>query len=89
MDNIFEIQDKSGRKVHLSRERWGHINQDHPEMDNHIEEIKETLQRPDKTITFSFDKNIKYCYKYLKNISSSAKYLLAIGCVQKVHKNKK
>ena len=62
----------------MSKERWNHINQDHPEMANYIEEIKETLQKPDKTITFSFDKNIKYYYKYLKNISSSAKYLLAI-----------
>jgi len=78
MENIFEIEDKDGRKVHLSKERWGHINQDHPEMANYIEEIKEALQRPDKTITFSFDKNIKCYYKYLKNRSSSAKYLLAI-----------
>jgi len=36
---IFEIYDISGRKIHLSKERWSHI-QKHPEMVNQIENIK-------------------------------------------------
>ena len=78
MENIFEIEDKVRRKIHLSKERWGHINQDHPEMADYIEEIKEALQKPDKITTFSFDEDIKYYYKYVKSRVSSAKYLLAI-----------
>ncbi len=78
MDNIFEIEDKLRRKVHLSKERWRHINQDHPEIANYIEEIKETLQKPDKITTFSFDEDIRYYYKYFKRKASSAKYLLAV-----------
>jgi len=78
MENIFEIEDKVRRKIHLSKERWSHINQDHPEMADYIEEIKEALQKPDKITTFSFDEDIKYYYKYVKSRVSSAKYLLAI-----------
>lgn len=29
MNTIFEVIDKTGRKVHLSKERWRHIRQDH------------------------------------------------------------
>jgi len=78
MNSIFEIKDKSRRKIHLSKERWSHINQDHPEIADYVEEIKETLERPDKIATFNFDENIRYYYKYVKSRASSAKYLLAI-----------
>jgi hypothetical protein len=40
---IFEIEDKSGRKIHLSDERWKHLNQDHPEVAPFLEDIKEML----------------------------------------------
>ncbi len=46
MSWVFEIKDKSGRKIHLSKERWTHINQEHPEVSNYLEEIKETIQSP-------------------------------------------
>ena len=78
MDDIFEIKDKHGKEIHLSKERWTHINQDHPEMADYIEEIKETLKNPDKIATFSFEENVKRCYKYFKSRTSPAKHLLAI-----------
>lgn len=40
MDWIFEIKDKSGRDVHLSRERWKHIMTEHSKLANKIEDIK-------------------------------------------------
>ncbi len=43
---LFEIEDKSGRKIHLTKERWSHINQEHPEIADYLEEIKETLKNP-------------------------------------------
>ena len=74
---IFEVEDKSGRKIHLSDERWKHLNQDHPEVAPYLEDIKETLKNPLKITTYEFDENIKYYYKYFKE-REGAKYLLVI-----------
>ena len=76
---IFEIKDKSGRKIHLSKERWSHISQEHPEVADYFEEIKETIKNQTQIATYSNDKYIRYYYKYFKNRQSPAKYLLLIG----------
>lgn len=33
MDYVFEIIDKSGRKIHLTKERWTHIRKKHLEIE--------------------------------------------------------
>lgn len=75
---IFEVKDKSGRKIHLSDERWKHLNQEHPEVAPYIENIKETLKNPLKITTYEFDENVRYYYRYFKERESEAKYLLVI-----------
>ncbi|MBI4439913.1 hypothetical protein HY638_02985 [Candidatus Woesearchaeota archaeon] len=77
MPKIFEIKDKSGRKISLSQERWTHINQEHPEVAPHIEEIKETLENPIQIKSYEFDEEVKYYYKHLKQ-KPLAGYLLVI-----------
>ena len=74
---IFEVEDKSGKKIHLSDERWKHLNQEHPEVAPYLEEIKETIKNPVKITTYEFDENVKYYYKYFKE-REAAKYLLVI-----------
>ncbi len=49
MDFVFEILDKTGRKIHLSKERWRHVREYHTNVEN-LEEILETIQKPDKVI---------------------------------------
>jgi len=78
MKYVFEVIDKSGRKIHLSKERWTHINTEHPELANYFEELKETLVNPSKITTYIYDENIKYYYKYLKEPNLTTKYLLVI-----------
>jgi len=75
---IFEVKDKSGRRIHLSGERWLHINQEHPEVADYLEELEETIKNPAKITTHSIDENVKYYYQYFKNRESPAKYLLLI-----------
>ena len=41
-----------------------------------FEELKETLHNPTKITVYELDENVRYYYKYFKNRSSSAKYLL-------------
>ena len=74
---IFEVKDKSGRKIHLSDERWKHLNQEHPEVAPYLEDIKETLKNPVKITEYELDENVRYYYKYFKE-RESAKYLLVI-----------
>ena len=75
---IFEVKNKSGRKVHLSKERWNHISQEHPEVADYLEEIKEALINPTKIMTYDLDENVRYYYKYFKYRKSPAKYLFVI-----------
>lgn len=50
---VFEIVDKTGRKIRLTKRQWSHITSPespHAYMTNYVEEIKETLVKPDKVI---------------------------------------
>ena len=48
---VFEVTDKSGRKIHLSNERLSPILK-HKEMSNRAEDIKEVLRNPDVMTMF-------------------------------------
>jgi len=54
---IIDVKDKSGRTIHLSNERWKHI-QRHPEMSDSLEQIKEALQNPDVIKEFVYDPDV-------------------------------
>ncbi len=51
---------------------------EHPYMHKYMEEIKETLQKPDRINSYSFDKNIQYFYKGYKHIDKPNKFVLVI-----------
>ncbi|MBU2052912.1 MAG: hypothetical protein ABIJ14_02585 [Nanoarchaeota archaeon] len=74
---IFEITDKSGRKINLSKEGRRHIRKKHPEVEEE-EQIKETIENPDKITSYGFDKTIHYYYKFYKHRKQPSKYLLVI-----------
>lgn len=76
--NIFEIIDKSGRKIRLTKRQWRETTIKHPSMSAYLEEIKETLSKPDSICDYSIDKSVRYYYKYFKQIKSKNKYLLVI-----------
>jgi hypothetical protein len=76
-DYVFEVIDKTGRKIHLSKERWSHIRKKHPEIEN-LELIEQTIKNPDKVIPFIYDEKIYYFYKYFKNLKAPKQYLLII-----------
>jgi len=78
MNYIFEIIDKTGRKIHLSKKQWEHITKRHPDMANYLEEIKEALENPLKITDYIFDKDVKYYYKYFKHKKDSLKYLMIV-----------
>ena len=66
MEIIFEITDKTEKKIRLPKKSWGHITITHPEMANYIEEIQKTLKNPIK-ITHHKKGNLRNYYLYLKH----------------------
>jgi len=88
MPNIFEVADKTGRKIRLTKERWTHISSPispHAYMTNYLEEIKETLTKPNKIVQSTIDESkVKY-YKYKKSenkfLKVIVKYLNGSGFV--------
>jgi hypothetical protein len=78
MDIIFEIVDKTGRKIRLTKKQNSHINKKHPAIAIYINEIKETLQKPDAITKSETDENVRFYYKYYKYLISPHKYILVI-----------
>ena len=74
---IFEIIDKTGKKVRLTKEQWSHIRKKHPEVENY-ELIEETLKKSDKITDYDLDETVLYYYKYYKHRPSHEKYLQVI-----------
>ena len=75
--NVIEIIDKTKRTIFLSEERYKHIVK-HEEMQNKLEWVKETLENPIKIATYFPEENVKYYYRYYKEITLKAKYLRVI-----------
>lgn len=76
MENyIFEVVDKSGRRIRLTRERWAHITTSHPDMADKIEEIKLTLIKPTIIVPNKYDDNKRNYYRYQKRTKD---YILVI-----------
>ena len=65
MTHVFECTDKTGRRIHLSHERWRHI-QEHPGMADALPYLERLLQTPDVVSQFSRDSNVRFFYAYQK-----------------------
>ena len=76
MGFVFEVIDKTGRKIHLSKERLKHIREYHADVEN-PEEISETLQKPDKIIVDERE-DVNNFYKYFKHKGQKSKFLKVV-----------
>ena len=74
MDIIFEVTDITKRKIYLTKKRFKHI-MEHNEIQNKLEEIKETLMNPHRIIEHRNNSAVKSYYRYYKIIG---KYLKVI-----------
>ena len=77
MNIIFEVTDKSGRKIRLTKKQWEHITTTHRDMTNYLEEIKGTIENPMK-ITEHTAGNLKKYFRYIKNKKGPDNYLRLI-----------
>src|SRR3989344_1530378 len=79
MNIIFEVNDKTKRKLRMTDYNWHHIVKRHPEVVSQKEKIIETLEKPDKITTSLEDEETKYYYKYYKNITPPYKFMRVIA----------
>ena len=66
MDYVFEIADKTGRLIHLSKERWSHIVQHHPDMAGKEENVKLSVTTPTIIVPHKYDDKTANYYRYRK-----------------------
>lgn len=78
MNVLFEVIDKNGKHIRLTNKQYSHIMDEHPYMHKYLEEIKETLKKPDKITFYSFDVNVRYFYKSYKHLDKPNKYIFVI-----------
>ncbi len=82
---VFEVTDKTGRKIRLTRKQWSHITTKHPDLSNKEEEVKKVLEKPDLMLPHKFDEDARNYYKYNKNEKAyllvSVKYLNGNGFI--------
>ena len=76
MENIFELIDKTRRKIKLTTNQFKHVIC-HRGMENHMEEIKDTLKNPLKITSHEAGDLYDY-YNYYKNRKQKAKYLQVV-----------
>ena len=75
---LFEIFDKTGRKIHLTEELWKHIMYEHTILSNRLNDLIDTLLNPLIIVSSSSDSKVRCYYKYYKNIRLNAKYLMVV-----------
>jgi|SRR3989344_6833859 len=69
MGVIFEVNDKTGRRIRLTQERWTHITSPqnlHPYVVNYLERIKQALIQPDIIVPQKFDDTKANYYLFIK-----------------------
>ena len=72
MSNVFEVTDKTGRKIILNQEKWSYILK-HKGMEQHLENIKKALQNPTLIVPHKFHQHKSNYYTYFKQ---KKRYLL-------------
>ena len=83
MDKIFAVVDKTGREIHLSKERWLHVRLEHPKITDY-EEIENAvknhplkwmaclvLEHAQELFLLHQESSILECYQDLKNLEVS------------------
>ena len=75
---IFEVKDKTGRRLRMTGWNWEHIIKRHPDISTEKEKIIETLENPDKIMPSLKDEKARFYYKYYKHMASINKFLMVL-----------
>lgn len=65
---MFVFKDKSGKIIHLNKERWQHIISEHPEIFNELQNLELALRFPTATRRSEHDDKVIFYYRHNKII---------------------
>jgi hypothetical protein len=74
---VFKVTSKVGKLVTLDENRWRHVLK-HPEMQNQLDRIKETVANPDEVRESTHDPSVLLFYKLYTKTPVTEKYLLTV-----------
>lgn len=77
MDTL-RIEDKFGRKIRLTDERYQHIIEKHPEIKGQESKIKGTIKKPELVRKSVYSRDVLLFYRHYKRTPVTEKYL-AVG----------
>lgn len=72
------IQDYQNRNIRFTDDRKNHIEQDHPEMLNQYDKIKDTLKSPLIIVRSKTDNEVELFYKKYSRTPVADKYLCVV-----------
>lgn len=72
------LEDLFKRNIRLTDERKNHFETNHPEMENQIEKIKETLLNPDIIVRSRTDYQVELFYKHYPATPVTEKYMCVV-----------
>lgn len=79
MNIIFEVIDKTGKKLRMTDYNWHHIVKRHPEIASEKGKIIETLEKSDKITDSLEDEETKYYHRYYKSLPPPYKFMRVIA----------
>lgn len=72
------FKDVHDRQIRLTNERQQHFNLDHPEMEEQIGKIQETLISPDVIVKSRTDSEVELFYRHYDTTPVTEKYLCIV-----------
>ena len=73
---MFEVAPRFAERVVLSRSKYDHICEKHPEVCGELEKMKETLVSPQIVRRSAYDNKVLLFYRFFRKTPVSAKYLM-------------
>ena len=77
MGKILEVKDRNGKIIYITDERYKHILK-HPEMQDSLDLIENTIKNAEKMTQYSLDSSIRFYYSHHKSRKTNAKYLRVV-----------
>jgi hypothetical protein len=72
------FRDNFGRTIRLTDERFNHLESQHPEMANQLNNIADTLADPDRIIRSKTDASVELFYKHYLSTPVSTKFMCIV-----------
>jgi hypothetical protein len=73
---VFEVISKFSKRITLTKGRYMHVSEKHPEVSGELEKMKETLIVPRTIRKSTYDEKVWLFYRLFKKTPVSEKYLM-------------